>query len=291
MGNDFSAMPANFKTGACRTISRESRAWKHVDAERVRRTGLEREETAITPVRHLILLNLKGVSEEGQHFLDGKPARFVRRKPGSILFIPAGCNWRGWEAGAATAAYLSISVEPSFVANVLSRAKLQPTLVPDLGCDDPVLMNAARGIGEEIQGRGPLGALLVESYVTTMFVQLLRRQRHVSSVHKGGLAPASLSKVIEKIDEDLALDLSLSQLAELAGLSIPHFCRAFKQTLGSSPYAFVVRRRIERAKEFLRHSSMPVTEIALACGFSSSSHFSNAFRREVGMTPSAHRAA
>ena len=243
----------------------------------------------MTASRHLLLLNLQGTSEEGQYSLDGKPAGFVRRKPGSILFIPAGCTWHGWEAGASTAAYLSVTVAPSFVRDILSRTSLPLTLAPDLACEDPVLVNAARGIGEEIQGRSPLSGLLVESYISTIFVQLLRRQRYIPSVRKGGLAPASLNKVLEKIDEDLTLDLSLSQLAGLAGLSIPHFCRAFKQTLGYPPYAFIVHRRIDRAKEYLRHSSMTVTEIAFACGFSNSSHFSNAFRREVGMTPVAYR--
>lgn len=289
MSSGISTTKTIFKDGACRTIRREGRSWQNVHAELVRRTGLEKEETAITASRHLLLLNLQGASEEGQYSLDGKPADFVRRKPGSILFIPAGCTWNGWEAGASTAAYLSITVAPSFVRDILSRTSLPLTLAPDLACEDPVLVNAARGIGEEVQGRSPLSGLLVESYISTIFVQLLRRQRYIPSIRKGGLAPASLNKVLAKIDEDLTLDLSLSQLAGLAGLSIPHFCRAFKQTLGYPPYAFIVHRRIERAKDYLRHSSMPVTDIALACGFSNSSHFSNAFRREVGMTPVAYR--
>lgn len=291
MNTATSSSDSVFKTGSCRTISRDNRTWGRVYAELVRRTGLEKEETAITSSRHLVVLNVQGDSEQGQYFLDGKPAGFVRRKPGTILFIPAGCNWRGWEAGAPTAAYLSLSVEPSFVADILRRATsdLQPSLSPDLGCEDPVMMNAARGIGAEIERQGPLSTLLVESYVTTIFAQLLRRQRYVPRARKGGLAPASLNRVIEKIDEDLAVGLSLSQLAELLGVSIPHFCRAFKQTVGCPPYVFIVRRRIEKAQEYLRHSSMPVTDIALACGFSNSSHFSNAFRREVGMTPVAYR--
>ncbi|MBN9032497.1 MAG: helix-turn-helix transcriptional regulator [Rhizobiales bacterium] len=281
-----------FKTGNCSTISRDQKTWGRVHAELVRRTGLDKEETAITPSRHLVVLNVQGNCEQGQYFLNGKPASFVRRKPGSILFIPAECNWRGWEGGASTAAYLSLSIEPSFVTDLLRRtpSDLQPSLSPDLGCEDPIMMNAARGIGAEIEGQGPLSTLLVESYVATIFVQLLRRQRYVSFARKGGLAPASINRVIEKIDEDLTVDLSLAQLAELVGVSIPHFCRAFKQTIGCPPYAFIVRRRIERAKEYLRHSPMPVTDIALACGFSNSSHFSNGFRREVGMTPVAYRA-
>ncbi|KQY73955.1 hypothetical protein ASD52_26350 [Ensifer sp. Root142] len=282
-----------FKTGSCRTISREIKSWGRVQAEFVRRTGLEKEEIAITPTRHLVVLNVQGDCEQGQYFLDGKPVPFARRKPGSVLFIPAGSNWQGWETGAPRAAYLSILVDPSFVTDLLGRTmpELQPSLSPEMGCEDPVLMNAARGIGAEIRDQGPLSTILVESYVATIVAQLFRRQRYVPSVSKGGLTPTSLNRVIEKIDENLDVGLSLSQLAEVVSLSIPHFCRAFKQSLGCPPYAFIIRRRIERAKEYLRHSSMSATDIALACGFSNSSHFSNAFRREVGVTPGAYRGA
>jgi len=294
MTGEFIAPVATFKAGSCRTISRDNRSWGRVQADHVRRTGLAKEETSITSHQHLVLLNLKGNSERGEYFLDGKPASFVRRRPGSILFIPAGCHWKGWEIGASSAAYLSISIDPAMVTEFLDRgsARLHPSLSPDLGCEDPVLMNAARGIGAEIRDRNPLSTLLVESYVATIFAQLVRKQRYVPAVRKaGGLTPTSLNRVMEKIEEDLAVKLSLSQLAELAGLSVPHFCRAFKRTIGCPPYAFVVRRRIDRAKEFLRHSDISITGIALDCGFSSSSHFTNAFRREAGMSPLAYRGA
>jgi AraC-like DNA-binding protein len=280
-----------FKSGDCRTICHEKKSWSSAHADLVRRTGLAKEETAVASREHLLLLNVQGNSERGEYFLDGKPARFVRRTPGALLFIPAECDWRGWEIGASTAAYLSISVDPVFVSELFSRAPLTalPALSPDLGFEDSIIMNAARGIGAEIQDRNPLSGLLVESYVATIFTQLLRKQKYVPSIRRGGLTPANLNRVIETIDDELTADLSLLQLAELAGLSVPHFCRAFKQTLGCPPHTFIVRRRIDRAKEYLRHSSMALTEIALACGFSSSSHFSNAFRREVGTTPLAYR--
>ncbi|WP_349436814.1 AraC family transcriptional regulator [Pararhizobium sp. A13] len=280
-----------FKSGDCRTISHQRKSWGLVHADLVQRTGLDKEETDITSARHLILLNLKGNSERGEYFLDAKPAAFVPRKPGAILFIPAGCNWRGWEVGDSTAAYLSISVDRAFVTELFdqSLSSAPPPLSPDLGCEDSVMMNAARGIGAEVPERYPLSALLVESYAATIFAQLARRQRYAPPVRKGGLASAKLSRVLQRIDDELATDLSLGELASLAGLSVPHFCRAFRQTLGSPPHTFIIRRRVEKAKEYLRHTSMPVTDIALASGFSSSSHFSNAFRREVGTTPLGYR--
>lgn len=221
MTGEFVASVSTFKAGTCRTISRDKKSWGRVQADHVRRTGLEKEETSISSRKHLILLNLKGNSERGEYFLDGKPASFVQRKPGSILFVPAGCHWKGWEIGATSAAYLSISVDPAMVTEFLDLGSVgtQPSLSPDLGCEDPVLMNAARGIGAEIRDRNPLSTLLVESYVTTIFAQLLRKQRYAPAMRQaGGLAPASLNRVMEKIDEDFAVDISLSQLAGL-----PHF--------------------------------------------------------------------
>lgn len=286
-----SAPLAAFKVGDCRTTSHEKRSWPRLEADLVRRSGLEKEETAITSSQHLVLLNVQGNSERGQYFIDGRNAGFVARKPGALLFIPAGCSWRGWEAGASTAAYLSILVKPAHVAELLARVPSAslPSLPPDLGFEDPVILNAARGIGAEIRDRNPLGTMLVESYMATIFAQLMRRQHDQPSVRKGGLAARNLNRVIQKIDDELTTDLSLVQLADLVGFSVPHFCRAFRQTLGCPPYAFIIRRRIERAKDYLRHSAMSVTDIALSCGFSSSSHFSNTFRREVGTTPLAYR--
>lgn len=283
--------PSTFKVGKCRTVYHEQKIWRHVEANLVRRTGLDKEETEVAAGRHLIVLNVKGRSERGEHFLDEKRADFASRKPGAVLFIPAGCHWKGWESGASTAAYLSISVEPSFVTDVFSRmtSRALPKLSPDLCCEDAIIMNAARGIGDEINDRNPLSTMLVESYVATMFAQLFRRQKYAPPVQKGGLAGVPLRRVIEKIDGDLTADLSLSELANIAGLSIPHFCRAFKQTLGCAPHAFIVQRKIERAKEYLRLSTMSVTDVAFLCGFSSSSHFSNTFRREAGVTPQAFR--
>lgn len=281
-----------FKAGPCRTISRQHKSWGRLQADLVRRTGLSEEETSVTSNQHLVLLNLKGNSERGEYFLDGRRSGFVRRRPGSVLFIPAGCHWHGWEAGAPSAAYLSILIDPQLVADLIGRTggNDQPTPSPDLGCEDLILMNAARGIGAEIGDRNPMSTLLIESYVSTIFAQLLRKQAVPPTTRvTGGLTPSVFKRVVETINDDLAADFSLSDLARLADLSIPHFCRAFKQSAGCPPYTFIIQRRIAHAKDLLRHTDKSVTEIALECGFSSSSHFANVFRREVGATAGSYR--
>lgn len=282
-----------FKHGECRTSTHQQRTWRAGRVDLVRRTGLKKEETAFVSDRHLLLLNLRGDAERGEYFLDNRRAGFIRRKPGALLFIPAGCKWHGWEFGASSAAYLSVSVDPAYLNALFASTPAEKitSFSPDLGFEDQDIMNAARGLGAEVSHHNPLSGMLAEAYVATIFVQLMRRQKRSQYVKKGGLASAALNRVIQKIDDELTEGVSLDQLAQVAGLSVPHFCRAFKQSFGCPPYEFVIRRRIERAKEYLRGSDMTVTEIALSCGFSSSSHFSNAFRREEAASPVEYRAA
>ena len=78
--------------------------------------------------------------------------------------------------------------------------------------------------------------------------------------HRGGLSQSRLNRVVEFINANLGDNLELSVLAEVAGVNLYHFARAFRQSTGETPHQYVLRRRIERAKEFLRHSQSSVIE-------------------------------
>lgn len=106
---------------------------------------------------------------------------------------------------------------------------------------------------------------------------------------RGGLAPNVARRVCEYIEQHLDQPLPLSVLATEAGLSEYHFARMFKQSLGQSPHQYLQARRLARADTLLTASALSITEIALACGFSSTSHFSNCYRTARGQTPSALR--
>ena len=83
--------------------------------------------------------------------------------------------------------------------------------------------------------------------------------------------------------------MDLAELAAIAGLSVYHFARAFKQTAGVPPHHYLVHRRIERAQEMLARSGLPLSEIALAVGFSDQSHLARHFRQTLGVTPGQFR--
>ena len=104
-----------------------------------------------------------------------------------------------------------------------------------------------------------------------------------------GLSPGAKRRVLEYMDAHFNEQLTLESLARVAGLSAHHFARAFRQSTGEPPHQYLLRRRIERATEMLKQPELPLSEIALAVGFSDHSHFARHFRRLVGMSPGAAR--
>ena len=98
-----------------------------------------------------------------------------------------------------------------------------------------------------------------------------------------------MRRVIEYIEEHLDGNLTLEAMAAEVELSPVYLARAFKAAFGQSPHRYVLSRRIDRAKELLRSTDMPVVDVALSAGFSSQSHLSYWFQRYLGVTPAAYR--
>ncbi len=105
-----------------------------------------------------------------------------------------------------------------------------------------------------------------------------------------GLPAWSLRRAIEHIHRHLDRDLKLLDIAAVVGMSQSHFSRLFKQALGISLRQYIIQQRIERAKYLLKQNlSLPISEIALQCGFANQSHFTKSFRQSTGLTPKAYR--
>jgi AraC-like DNA-binding protein len=108
---------------------------------------------------------------------------------------------------------------------------------------------------------------------------------------RGGLAPGALRRVREYIDGRLADSISLDAMAAVAELSRCHFARAFKQSVGTAPHAYVMQRRLERAERLLAETDLSLCQVALDSGFSDQSHFSSCFRKSFGESPRSFRRA
>jgi len=98
-----------------------------------------------------------------------------------------------------------------------------------------------------------------------------------------------LKRVLDRMKADLATDLDLVTLAAESGYSRSHFLRKFRAAMGCSPHQCLTRLRVEQAKTLLRENSISLIDIALDCGSSGHAHFSNTFRKIVGVTPSEYR--
>jgi AraC-like DNA-binding protein len=99
-----------------------------------------------------------------------------------------------------------------------------------------------------------------------------------------------LLRAKDLMDRDYAQPLDVPALAHAAFASPAHFARAFKRAFGETPHQYLLRRRVERAKDLLRATDDSVTEVSLSVGFRSLGSFSTAFRSIVGETPSGYRA-
>jgi transcriptional regulator of acetoin/glycerol metabolism len=102
---------------------------------------------------------------------------------------------------------------------------------------------------------------------------------------RGGLSPALTRRVCDYIEGHLDEKIRLDGLAALTGLSTDHFARAFHQSVGVPPHTYLLRRRLEHVEHMLRETHAPMSEIALATGFSDQSHLARHFRRWAGMSP------
>jgi transcriptional regulator GlxA family with amidase domain len=96
-------------------------------------------------------------------------------------------------------------------------------------------------------------------------------------------------RVLEHIETSLAMPLRNRDLAALVDFSEFHFNVAFRNSLGTSPHEFLIRRRIERAQQLMVSTDMPLCDIAAECGLADQAHLSRLFRKVVGESPAAWR--
>lgn len=108
-------------------------------------------------------------------------------------------------------------------------------------------------------------------------------------VVRGGLPAHKLHRILGAMRERLAEPFELAPFADMAGLSVFHFSRVFKQATGMAPSRYVARLRLEEARRLLCETDRSIIDIGLALGYQSPSHFSQVFRQGTGVTPSVYR--
>jgi AraC family transcriptional regulator len=157
--------------------------------------------------------------------------------------------------------------------------------------DDSRLKGLMAAVNSERAAGFPSGRIFLESIemaLATVLVQGYALTR--SSFRKyRGLPPARLRNVVDFIHSKIGEDLSLTMMAEVAGLSTAHFSYMFRESVGESPHQFILRKRIQHAKSLLGMREFRMLDVALACGFKTQQHFARAFRSKYGVSPTEYR--
>jgi AraC family transcriptional regulator len=104
-------------------------------------------------------------------------------------------------------------------------------------------------------------------------------------VVRGGLAPRQVRRVAEYIEEHIGSNIRVPELARIVGLSTGDFFRAFRESFGETPQAYIATKRVQRGKQLMLSTRASLCQIALDCGMSDQPHFTRVFRRIVGVNP------
>jgi len=239
---------------------------------------------------HLITVSLAENCQGEIRTPNGFSAR--DRKRGSVCVIPSGHPF-AVQIGAESE-HLAMLLDPSLVLRAAAEfsAPIHAEVVETAAPHDPVIMSVGLALMAELETEKESGRMYAESLANILALHLLRH--YTASTRSGqrfvgGLSGKKLRLVLDFIDVNYAGDLGLSELAAVAGMSTFHFAREFKRATGATPHQYLIRLRIERAKELLSRSEMSLVDVGFKAGFSHQSHFTRLFRKLTGTTPQSYR--
>ena len=213
--------------------------------------------------------------------------------PGTLFILPRGTvdeiRWEG------STHRIAVVIHPRLLSNALGETaqETEIELTEHWDLTDRHISTLLVEMTADLEDDSPAGQIYGESLANALAVYLLNRyavRRQTPIVYKGGLPGRRLKRVLDFIGDNLGENLSLAQLAVVAGMSPHYFSELFRQSTGRAPHNYVLLQRIERAKQQLRDPKRGVIETGLDAGFQNPSHFARMFRKLVGTTPSRFQA-
>ena len=228
----------------------------------------------------------------GYQVTTGNRTRRFSAVPGTTFVLPQGTVdeviWEG------ETHRLAMSIQPELLAAAMAEITRETDIELTAHWDliDSRIQALLQAMALDLREGSPVGALYGEFLANALAVYLVGRygvRPATPVVYRGGLPGRRLKRVLEYIGDNLAEDLSLSKLAEIAGMSPHYFAELFQRSTGCPPHRFVLSQRIDRAKARLRGAKHSVIDAALEAGFQNPSHFARTFRRLVGVSPGEFR--
>ena len=228
---------------------------------------------------HRIIVTLDGSTAETIAEARGAPTITRPDRAGSISIVPAETCRRVILKNPALS-LLTIAIAPDFDEAV----PIRPPLIQN-GRDDWLwraaltFQSAAKEGGRELEHQA----------LAIAMARHLQRLGGAARRVPTGLDPAALRRVIALMQDRLAENLSLADLAGESGLSVSAFGRAFRQSTGHAPHRYFTGLRMQHAKSLLRREELALAQIAGVVGYSDQAHFTTAFARHTGLPPARWR--
>ena len=169
--------------------------------------------------------------------------------------------------------------------NVPAKIEIKETLSAKR---DMLIQQLSLAFLNEAENQETASRLYSESIAHTLMFHIIKNYTTADLQEKtfaGGLSGKKLRRVTDFINDNLEQDLTLTEIAAIADLSHFHFARAFRKTVGVTPQQYITTRRIEKAKELLAKSDLPIVEVGFQTGFKNQSHFTTLFRKITSLTP------
>lgn len=238
---------------------------------------------------HMIALHLKGDPFELWGDFAGHQERglicpgYLSLKP---AHVPCAASWNRPNY------LLHVCLMPPLIAATAAEiSQTDPVrleLIPRFTFQDPLVQQLCLALLVEVESGGLAGRLYAESLGHTLALHLLRNYASgvvTRSLPAHGLSPLQLRRVQDYVNDQLAHEHSLAELAAVAGYSPTYFARQFKEATGLAPHQYLIHCRVERARCLLETGQLTVAEIARRVGFADQSHLDRHFKHLLGVSP------
>ncbi|MBD2466005.1 helix-turn-helix transcriptional regulator [Oscillatoria sp. FACHB-1407] len=237
--------------------------------------------------KHLVSIHHSTHTLESERVLDGK-RKCEQIQKGDIALVPADIpHQKLWQSDCE---FTLLLLDPIYIAHIAHETVDgdRVHLLPHFAEADPLIYQIGTALKSALTSEQPSTHLYIDSLSTALAAHLIMHYSTTKlkiSMIDNGLPKQTLEKVIDYIYTHLGQEVTLSQLANLTGMSQYYFCRLFKQSTGLSPHQYLIQKRVEQAKQLLIERKSPIADIALQCGFTNQSHLNRHFKRIVGVTP------
>jgi AraC family transcriptional regulator len=235
---------------------------------------------------HVIMTYPSGVQRLERR--DGKSVAIGTARSGAVTIIPAGSSARWDIPGPVNVVQLYLPhATLERVAGEADTAAPRD-LLERTGHPDTITSRLLLSAADALDGNAALDALFRQQLADLLATRLLAAHVGFPATLQpalGGLPPMVLRRAIERLRSDSDADVSLGTLASEAGLSRFHFCRAFKESTGLSPHAWLRQHRLQQAMNMLRDTDEAIVSVAAELGYASQTAFAAAFRKLTGETP------